>query len=396
MLDGEIIEQGELPLLNTPPHGSAVVTIPCTQPDGEPGAARWLTVSFSLARAAAWAPRGHEVAWAQFELPARPAPAPIVKIDAMPRLRVAETAERIEVEGEDFLVVFDRWTGAIASWEHAGMRLIEPGAGPQLQVWRAPTDNDVHIAREWRKAGYDRLMRRVERAALRALPFRNGARPPGAARVDVDAVLNAHGVTTRLDCQYSYTVYGTGDIVVSVALHPGPGLPVLPRAALEMRVPGRFDRFAWHGRGPHESYIDRKESARIGVYEGSVDDQFVPYIFPQENGLKSDARWATLSDARGRGLCVLGMPLINVAALRYTAADLTQARHLHELTRREDIVLTLDYRHNGLGSNSCGPAPLARYLLPAEPMAFRVRLTPFTGEALPASAYLRTQLESLD
>jgi hypothetical protein len=276
------------------------------------------------------------------------------------------------------------------------MSLITAGAGPQLQLWRAPTDNDVHIAREWRQAGYDRLMRRVERVALQAPSFRGDGRLPGAARIEVDAVLNAHGVTTRLDCRCAYTVYGTGDVVVAVALRPGPGLPVLPRVALEMRVPGRFDRFAWHGRGPHESYIDRKESARVGVYEGSVDDQFVPYIFPQENGLKSDARWATLADARGMGLCVVGMPLINVAVLRYTAEDLAQARHLHDLTRLDDTVLTLDYRHNGLGSNSCGPAPLARYLLQPEPMTFRVRLSPFAGELLPAAAYLKTQLESLD
>jgi len=384
--DGRVIDEGELPYLDTPPHGAITVIIPYQLPPGEPGAEYLLNLSFTHARSTAWALRGFEVAWAQFALPIKSPPAPVIKIEAMPRLRISETPHTILLDGEDFQLTFDRWTGTIAAWEHAGLQLVQ--TGPRLNLWRAPTDNDVHIAKEWRQAGLDRLMHRIEHVSL-------AGQRPGAARIEVEATLNAYGVTTRFDCRYTYTIYGTGDVVIETALTPGAGLPVLPRVSLQMRLPARFDRFAWYGRGPHESYVDRKESARVGVYGGTVDEQFVPYIFPQENGLKSDVRWATVTDARGMGLCVIGLPLINVTVHHYAVEDLAQARHLHELTRLDDVVLTLDHRHTGLGSNSCGPGPLAQYLLRPQPMTFRVRLAPFAGEQLSATAYRRASLEEL-
>ncbi len=388
--NGEIVEEGDLPRLDTPPHGATVVSLPFSLPKGAPGAIYHLNLSFTLARATLWAARGFEVAWAQFELPVRPAPRPVVPIQSMPALRVNHLQRVIEIEGEDFEMVFDRWTGAIAQWTHAGLDLLT--AGPRLCLWRAPTDNDVHIAREWRKAGYDRLVARVDQVAVTA-------QAPGAARIEVASRLNAYGVTTCFECRAVYTVYGTGDVVVQTTLTPGAApeapLPPLPRVALQMRLPGQFDQFAWFGRGPHESYIDRKESARFGLYAGSVDDQFVPYIFPQENGLKSDVYWAALTNRRGVGVLVIGMPAINVAALRYATEDFTRARHTHELTRLDEIVLTLDHAHNGLGSNSCGPGPLPQYTLQPAPIAFTVRLLPFAGEVLSAGAHARVELESL-
>ena len=388
--DGEVIEEGDLPQLETPPHGATAISLPFSLPKGQPGVTYHLNVFFTLARSTPWAARGFEVAWAQFELPTKHVPSPVVQVSAMPALRVNDMRNVIEVEGEDFEIVFDRWTGTIAAWEHSGIDLL--AAGPRLQVWRAPTDNDVHIARDWRKAGYDRLMQRIDRAAVTA-------EATGAVRIEVDALLNAHGVTTCFDCRHVYTIYGTGDVIVQTALTPASApqapLPVLPRVALQMRLPAQFDRLTWFGRGPHESYIDRKESARFGLYSGSVDEQFVPYIFPQENGLKSDALWASVTNRRGMGLLVIGMPAINVAAHHYTTEDLAQAGHTHELTKLDETVLTLDYRHNGLGSNSCGPAPLAQYLLQPEPMSFSVRLTPFAGEVLSARAHAQVTLESL-
>ncbi len=388
--DGELIEEGELPRLDTPPHGATVVSLPFSLPKGAPGAIYHLNLSFRLARTMPWAARGFEVAWAQFELPVKPAPRPVVRAQSMPALRVTPLQRVIEIEGQDFEMVFDRWTGTIAHWAYAGLDLLT--AGPRLQLWRAPTDNDVHIAREWRKAGYDRLMTQVDQVAITA-------QSPGAARIEVDYRLNAYGVTTCFECRSVYTIYGAGDVVAQTALKPASApeapLPPLPRVALQMRLPDQFDQFAWLGRGPHESYIDRRESARFGLYAGPVDAQFVPYIFPQENGLKSDARWAALTNRRGVGLLVIGMPSINVAAQRYSTEDLTQARHTHELTRLDEIVLTLDHAHNGLGSNSCGPGPLPQYTLQPAPISFAVRLSPFAGEVLSAGARARVELEAL-
>jgi hypothetical protein len=143
-----------------------------------------------------------------------------------------------------------------------------------------------------------------------------------------------------------------------------------------MTLPGAYDRFAWYGRGPHESYSDRWQGARVGVYRGTVDEQHVPYIVPQENGNKTDVRWVTLTDADGAGLRVDGMPLLNVSAHRYTAQDLTAALHTYDLKPREDITLNLDYVQCGLGNASCGPGVLPAYLLTSEVYSYSLRLRP--------------------
>jgi len=115
------------------------------------------------------------------------------------------------------------------------------------------------------------------------------------------------------------------------------------------------------------------------VYTGSVDEQYVPYIYPQENGNKTDVRWLALTGAGGAGLLVVGEPLVNVSAHHFTTEDLEKATHRHLLKRRRDITLNVDYRQCGLGSASCGPGPLPAYVIWPEPLSFRVRLRPLAG-----------------
>jgi hypothetical protein len=162
-----------------------------------------------------------------------------------------------------------------------------------------------------------------------------------------------------------------------------------------MRLPGKLNRFAWYGRGPHESYIDRKESAPVGVYSGTVQEQYVPYVLPQENGNKSDVRWAAITGIRGTGLLAIGMPLLNVSVHHYTPEDFTAAKHTFELKRRDETILHLDHAHCGLGSNSCGPGPLPQYLLKPEETTFNVRLKPFSSDAGSPMSLYRTALESV-
>jgi hypothetical protein len=135
----------------------------------------------------------------------------------------------------------------------------------------------------------------------------------------------------------------------------------------------------WYGRGPHESYSDRKEGAPIGVHGGTVDEQYVPYIMPQENGNKTDVRWVALSDEAGVGLLVVGQPTLEVSAHHFTTADLTRAEHTFELERREDITLNLDHAQSGLGSASCGPGTLPQYLIEPCETEFSLRLRPFSS-----------------
>jgi hypothetical protein len=147
-----------------------------------------------------------------------------------------------------------------------------------------------------------------------------------------------------------------------------------------MTIPGRYNTFTWYGRGPHESYADRKLGAKVGVYRGAVDEQYYPYIMPQENGNKTDVRWARLANEAGFGLLTIGLPLLNVSVHHFTAQDLTKAQHTYELKRREEITFNLDYAQEGLGNGSCGPGVLPQYLLQPQPYRYQLRLRPAPEE----------------
>jgi hypothetical protein len=263
--------------------------------------------------------------------------------------------------------------------------------GPRLNVWRAPTDNDVHIAREWRKAGLDRLGQDIRRVALVQVH-------PQAVQWEVEAVLAGYMLRPAFGVQYRYTFFGSGDLLIETAVKPLKELPVLPRLGLQMRLPGSLDRFAWYGRGPHESYADRQESARVGVYSGAVKDQYVPYVLPQEYGNKSGVRWAAITDLQGHGLLALapqGGPLLNVSVQEFTTEAITAAKHTFDLKPCGETILNLDALQAGLGSNSCGPGPLEKYLIKPEEMAFSVRLRPFASGTLDPMRLWKQALPSL-
>jgi beta-galactosidase/beta-glucuronidase len=378
--DGQVLQEGTLPRLSTPPGGSDVVTVPFHKPDLAPGTEYWLTLSFTLAEDALWASRGHEVAWAQFKLPFQVPQAAVLLPANMPALHLNESREAITVEGAGFRLVFSKEGGTIASWQYGERELL--CAGPVLNIWRAPTDNDEgqpwseQSADAWRKAGLDRLQHHVKKVSVQQPS-------PQAVQIEAQARVCAADCPAGFECDYRYTIYGSGDVVLETHIMPDQGLPPLPRLGLRLCLPGIYNTFTWYGRGPHETYCDRKEGAQIGVYSGTVDEQYHPYIMPQETGNKTDVRWAALTDPAGAGLLAVAMPLMEVSALHFTAEDLTRARHTYELKRRDEITLNLDYKQSGLGGASCGPGTLPQYLVRPEETRFSVRLRPFAPPLSP-------------
>jgi hypothetical protein len=285
----------------------------------------------------------------------------------MAPLAVERTQDMIVVHGRDFALTFDRGSGRVCGWNFRGQALVR--SGPMLNLWRAPTDNDARrMAARWRASGLDRL-----REVARCLSVEQV--DPHVVRVRVETVDEQVGVTSR----YLYAVYGSGDVILEHAVEVGKILPPLPGVGIRLVMPGGYERFSWYGLGPHDTYADRKVGARVGVYRSTVDDQYVPYIKPQEHGNKADVRWAALTDENSVGLLVVGMPLLNVSARHYTARDLAAARHTHELRRRDDIILNLDYAQSGLGSESCGPGVLPAYRLERQAYRYQLRLRPLAG-----------------
>ena len=178
--------------------------------------------------------------------------------------------------------------------------------------------------------------------------------------------------------EYTYMVYGSGDISIDHKISLKGNLPPLPKIGVSLTVSGELENIDWYGRGPQETYPDRLLSGRMDIYNGKVKDQYVPYIMPQENGNKTDVRWIALSDNEGNGVMAI-MDGYNASAHYLTAEDLDVARHTYEVYNNDDITLNIDYEMCGLGNGSCGPAVLDHYLIYPGKYEYNIRLRPFSS-----------------
>jgi len=378
--DGEVLREGKLSKLNVEPDKSKVVTIGTGRPKLPPGAECFLEVALSLAKETAWAPEGHVVAWEQFKMPRKGSAPKKLGVKGMPELDLSRDVGRAVITGEEFCLVFDEPLGILASFTHRARELIS--RGPELSVWRAPTDNDGIKAMPERRAGMLRQWLEVGLDSVRFEPGRVTVRriAKSAVRISAETAAYGRGATEIFTHRHVYTVYGTGDVLVENSVAADRKLPDLPRVGVTMTVPGGLEELAWFGRGPHENYVDRNTGAAVGLHSGSVDAQYVPYIVPQENGNKTDVRWATLTASDGAGLLVVGRPVLELSALHFTAADLYAAAHTNELVRRPDITLNLDLAQSGLGGASCGPDTLPEYKIAPGRFDFAFRLRPLGQE----------------
>ena len=367
--DGEVLQSGFLPRLNTPPGASEEVTITIERPEMIAGAEYWLALRFTQAQPTALLPQGHEVAWAQFWMPYA---VPIIlrrsgatsDVATMPNVSVVESDERVGVHGDDFAITFDRKMGCAISWNHGGRLVVQDGLA--LNLWRAPTDNDAKFMEaRWHEAGLDAVVERAQAVVVMR-------ESPQVVRVNVAMATSVEGVTAT----YGYAIYGSGDVVLELTVRVAGTLPPLARVGVTLTLSGGYEQFAWYGRGPHESYVDRKDGAAVSVYRSTVDAEYVPYIMPQEHGNKTGVRWAALTDADGVGLLVVGATIFEVSAHHFTARDLHAAKHTFELQRRDEITLNVDYAQSGLGSAACGPGVLPQYELTAGEYRYCLRLTP--------------------
>ncbi len=384
--DGAVVASGLLQSPSPAPHESAELTVPWKAPARPiPGAEYVLTVSFRLAGDALWAAAGHEVAWAQFTLPVQ-APV-VVRSAACGAVTVEESAGHLWVEGPEFMLGFDRIHGRLSWWQWNGAPVMTDG--PRLNLWRAPTDNDGGnrgggIQAKWREFGLHALQHRLDGLEWEQVDA-------GAVRVTIDTRVAPPVHSRGFACRYVYTILGSGDVALEVTGEPqGDWPPMIPRIGLEAFLPGSLDTVTWYGLGPGESYSDSREAGRLGLWSGGVDDLLTPYIFPQENGNHTDTRWVSLTDVRGLGLLVAGAPRIDFSAHRYTAADLEKAQHTCDLEPRANVVLNLDWKQCGLGSNSCGPGPLPQYELHPDAFRFGVRMRPFSVDQASAAYLART------
>jgi beta-galactosidase len=286
-------------------------------------------VIFATARDEAWAQRGHEVAWGQLAI--RPATEPVAPAPAR-----AGAGSPIELDDDGLLV-------------HP--LLARP---PTLSLWRAPTDNDriFGSGTRWTSLGLDRAERR-----LTAID-RNGA----ATTVRAEYVLAAAD-PVRHDQVFRSLDNGSIEVHERVAVPEG--LSDIARVGIVFETVAGFEAATWFGRGPHESYPDRKRGARVGRWQSTVSDLAVPYVRPQENGGRADVRWLELAESGGGGRSLhlaFDRPL-QVSATHYRDTDLAAAGHDIDVVAQPETIVHIDVAHRGLGTASCGPDTLPEYLV---------------------------------
>ena len=369
--DGKSVQGGELPSLTVSARQSAQLQVPFVRPASVEGKEYFLNLQFTLKADMAWAKAGHEVAFAQVAVPLATPKTFAVASRLGQCLDVEDDANGVIVFGNDFHVAFDKVYGVLSDWAFQGMSLVE--AGPRLNLWRAPIDNDRFgpFLKVWREARLDALQHRVIGCQ---------ATEQGKDKVVVRIQSRVAPPVLRIGwlCEYEYAIHSTGDVVLTVTGTPQGEWPHLPRIGLQMTLPMELENVAWYGRGPGESYIDSKQASPVGLYGSTVADLHTPYVYPQENGNREDVRWLSLTNARGAGLYAQGLPLLSFSAHYFTTKDLAEARHTNKLTPRDEITLNLDYRQCGLGSGSCGPATWEPYRIQPEPFRFAVRLRAFS------------------
>ncbi len=397
--DGEVIARGTGPRLDLAPHDSATLQIPVPRIRPEPGVEYFLNVEWVTRDEAPMVPAGHRVAWDQLAIPLTADALP-VSVASLPRVTLDSTATGYTVEGSDFSLRFDRATGLMESFAFRGTELVRTGLEPNF--WRAPIDNDYGNdmpARHgiWREAGPNRTVERVV------------AEQADGQRVRVVVISALPAAESRF--RTAYTVFGSGDVVVEnrfmpgelsaeqLAAFPDSVVPELPRLGMTMTLPVEFDRMEWFGRGPHESYWDRKTGAAVGLYGGTVAEQYFPYIRPQENGNKTDVRWVSLTNADGVGLLAVGIPLLSVSAHHFTIDDFDEGpekrnRHTYHLAPRDLVTLNLDWKQMGVGGDtSWGARTHPEYMLPVQEYTYSFRLRPFVAAEDDPARLARLQFE---
>lgn len=374
LLDGVVARQGRLRLPALAPGASAEVVVPLPAVDRPATAEAHLVVRFRTARATLWAPAGHEVAWAQFALASPRTNVTRRRPSRTPRASASPPTGGTITLGDaslDWTATVERASAHIIGLSHLGREILS--AGPRAEVWRAPTDNDGlkllpgqphHVLTRWSGWGLDRLRREAGGATTQAGVL----------------VLRRRLVGTDLVIEHvSRLLVAGGALIVDDEVVVPKTVDDLPRVGTSFLLPADFEQVEWFGDGPHECYPDRRASAIAARYAAPPDE--LPYLMPQEFGLRTATRWAAFTaPATGAGLLVVALEPASLAfsATHHTSADLYAARDTTELRRRDELVVHLDVAHRGLGTASCGPDTLAPYLVRGGVWRWRWALRPFT------------------
>ncbi len=368
-VDGKPVANGTFKPGKIDPQKSKIVTLNYTK-DKLPAGEAILTLRAISENKTPWCGKNHIVAWEQFTLPVAKTKPAVASRRSNKAIEVKETAANYVLShpGRGWSMTVQRKRGMIRDLTVGDQPVMLEG--PMLNVWRGPTSNDgvKGKKREWTReykplgrwclAGLDKLKLTHSEPAILT------RRRDGSATIALEHTWQCKGQDGQIHSikhKHRYMLEADGSIAVDNTFDIDKTLPDLPRVGVIFALDKKYESLAWYGRGPEESYPDRKAGYPVGLYQSTVEEQYVPYIVPQEHGLKTDVRWFELSQARKSGLKIASDTLMSFSASHFTPMDLTEAYHTVELTPRDEVIVCIDAKHRGLGTASCGPDTFDEY-----------------------------------
>lgn len=365
--NGLEIHRGDIPMPACGPMSDAKFSVDLkAAPTDKPGCEYYVNFYVTLKDAAPWAPVGHEIYCTQFPLPAVVA-AKVKTSSSASAVTLTSGDAQYRIAGKNFVVSFDRSTGMMTASHADGTAYISSGAVENVARPYTGLDTDVNwgYRNQWLPLMPDKLSRKFCDIAAYILP-------DGRARVSVRSKLQSSASAFLIRNEVEYTISGDGLIRVDTQMDIDRGFVHVPRVGIGMVLSEGFEALEWLGRGPGENYRDRKHCTLMGQYKSTVTDQHFPFIPPSECGGHEDVRWVTLTSAKGHSILIQAPAAFHFDARHSSIADYCAAGHDHELVRRAETFLNLDYRHSGIGGNMAWSSNQdAADLVPADCYRFR-------------------------
>ena len=371
--NGELVEERSFDVSPLKPQKKGVVTIAPKRMDSK--SEYIVVIEFRQAADKPWAKQGFVQAREQFviqEAGQKPAIATVAEGSALEL-----SPDQKMIVGKDFSVMFDFDKGTIETLKYGNNTIIE-NSGLALNAFRAFTNNDRWAYQQWFAKGLHNLQHKALAKSVKAnadgsysYSFTVQSQAPNAAKIEGGTASGRNKIVELTDRPFTdadfrfvtnqvFTVYPDGSIEVQASIASNDDFVNLPQLGYLVTMPKTYFRFTYYGRGKQDNYPDRKSGAFLGIYESDVLKEAGNFPKPQDVGHHQDSRWASLTNMRGAGAIFVGTQPMDVAALPYTAQEMTLAGHPFELPNPSATYLQLNIATTGVGGNSCGPTPLQR------------------------------------
>ncbi|MEI3195412.1 MAG: glycoside hydrolase family 2 TIM barrel-domain containing protein [Lachnospiraceae bacterium] len=366
--DGLVISKGKLPEVSAAPHSEGKINLKINVPES---GKCYLKFIYHLKKELPLLDEDHILGFDEIEVSKDGAKCKLAekwlqKTAVDSELQVNENDTQIHIKGREFAYTIDKRTALFTEMKFAGREYLNHPM--ELNIWRAPTDNDMYIKSEWKKAHYDKAYTRAYTTEV--VQGKHGV------KITSHASVVAETVQKILDVTITWKIEAAGKIDADIAVTKDDEFPDLPRFGVRMFLDKKLSAVRYFGMGPQESYCDKHQAASHGLYRADVGDLHEDYIRPQENGSHYDCEYVELNNSR-YGIVASAEKAFSFNASYYTQEELEKKTHNYELIESDSVVFCVDYALNGIGSNSCGPVVLEQYRFDDVLFRFQFTLIPY-------------------